>query len=180
VRALELDPGVALGRDALDREALDLLDGALEWRASGASPVDALALGERLGAADAFAAARWWTAVSDSGLREALRAAGRNADEGEVLAWLESSASAGRRAQGLAPEDPAARHALQQALVVTAERELERERRPERVGALLAEAAAVDGRAAPDPEADLDAWEALARALREDLGEAAPVTRPGR
>ncbi|HVS18780.1 MAG TPA: hypothetical protein VMT18_09300, partial [Planctomycetota bacterium] len=180
LRAIALEPGVAGERDALDREALDLLDGALEWRAQGPSPVDALALGERLAAADAGGAARWWTAVSDSELREALRAAGRLADETETQAWLETSVAAGRRALTLAPDDPAARHALQQALVVTAEREFERARRNDRVANLLAEAAAADGRPAPAPEAEIAVWEALARALREDLGEARPVTRPGR
>ena len=63
---------------------------------------------------------------------------------------------------------------------MTAERELERARRSDRLASLLAEAAAADGRPAPAPEAALAAWEALARSLREDLGEARPVTRPGR
>ncbi|HUR27676.1 MAG TPA: hypothetical protein VM509_05780, partial [Planctomycetota bacterium] len=44
VAGIAIRPSIAGVRDALDREAVDLLDGVLEWRASGASPVDPTAL----------------------------------------------------------------------------------------------------------------------------------------
>jgi hypothetical protein len=180
VRALALAPEVAVERDALDREALDLLDLALEWRARGESLVDALALGERLAAADPPRAAHWLASLADSELREALRAAGRGASEARTQAWLAASAEAARRALARQDDHAPARRALLQALLVAAERELAGERRPERAVELLAEAAALAGRPPPPPEAGLGTWEALAAALRAELGEAAPVTRPGR
>jgi hypothetical protein len=172
-------PAIAAQRDGLDREALDLLDGALEWRASGPSPVDALDFAARLLAADPGNAA-WPRAVSDSELREALRAAGRIAPESEVERWLDTSITAGRQAIELDPDGEASRHALAQALTIRAERLLAQDAGDlARAASLLEEAAPLAGLEPPSTP-DRQALEASAAALRGWLGEARPVNRPGR
>jgi hypothetical protein len=172
-------PSIAAVRDGLDREALDLLDGALEWRAAGPSPVGALELAARLLAADPGNAA-WPRAVSDSELREALRAAGRSAPEAEVERWLDTSIQAGRQALELDPEGEASRRALAQALTIRAERLLAREGSDlTQTAILLEEAAPLAGLEAPVGD-ERRALQSCAEALRGWLGEARPVNRPGR
>jgi hypothetical protein len=181
VRAVATSPSIAGLRDSLDREALDLLDGVLEARASGPSPVDALALGERLAAADIAGAASWLAAVADSELREALRAAGRGAPDADVDDYLARAAAAARRALEHAAGEAVAVRSLAQALVISAERALARDELDvAELRRWLTEAAGLVGSDPPGQEADREALEALARGLRSALGEAAPITRPGR
>ncbi len=171
-----LRPAVASARDGLDREALDLLDGSLEWRDSGASPVDVAALLDALERADP-GNAFWERSISDSELREALRADGR----GEIVEgdrYLRTSIAAARRALAIASGDDNA-HALAQPLTVLAERLLRRgdvlEARKS-----LAEAAPLLGQAAPGEDADAEVLKSFAVRLREALGAARPRFRPGR
>lgn len=176
VEAIGILPAVASARDGLDREAIDLLDGALEWRESGRSPVDPVALLQDLEAFDPGNAA-WARAVADSELREALRAEGRG-DPAEIDRYLESSITAARRAVAVGSGDDD-RRTLAQSLAVLAELRLQRKdaggaREP------LAEAAVLLGEAAPALDADLAALESLAATLRERLGAARPRFRPGR
>lgn len=179
VRAIGLLPAIAAVRDGLDREALDLLDGALEWRVAGPSPVDALDLAARLSVADPGNAV-WPRAVSDSELREALRAAGRKAPEADVERWLDASIRAGRQALELDPEGESTRRALAQGLTIRAERTLEADGGDLAVAAaLLAEASPLGGFEAP-MQTERAALQASAAALRAWLGEARPVNRPGR
>jgi tetratricopeptide (TPR) repeat protein len=171
--ALAIRPAVATARDGLDREAVDLLDGALEWRVEGASPVDVHDLAERLERADP-GNAFWLRSISDSELREALRADGR----GEVVEgdrYLRVSIDVARRALAVS-DDPDSRRALAQPLTILAERLLERGD-PEQARPLLAEAAPLQDEPPPEPAADLAA---LAAKLREKLGAARPRFRPGR
>ena len=65
VAGIALRPSIATLRDGLDREALDLLDGALEYRRGRPSPVEPLGLLERLEAADP-GNAFWPRAVSEA------------------------------------------------------------------------------------------------------------------
>ena len=190
-------PAVASARDGLDREALDLVDGVLEWRASGPSPVPAQELLAMLERADPVNPA-WARAVSDSELREALRFDGRStrtrrrevvvdgraatvdaplpAEEGDP--YMEASIAAARRALEL-DGSPESRRALAQAATVHAERLLER---GEAAGAgrLLAEAAPLLERDGPPEGAGLETLREVAARLRAELGEARPVARPGR
>ncbi len=197
--ALALRPSIGDVRDGLDREALDLVDGALEWTADGPSPVDPLVLCARLERA-APGDPRWAQAVADSALREGLRSDGRSTRTRAVPAALraadaqgdatvpeptvegdrdfEASIAAARRALAVADSD-ATRRTLAQSLATHAERLLLRERGAD-AAPLLREAARLLG-ADPVPEqADAAALGAAARALRERLGPARPVFRPGR
>lgn len=196
--ALEADVGLARGADGLGYEALDLVDKTLEWTELGASPVDALefaqALEERT-RPDPF----WVLAVSDSELREALRADGRNPvramrdtvdaegkpirmwmglpdDEGD--GYLQASIAVARRARAsvTSAEDI---KVVAQADTIWAERQLERDRLAG-VAEALSEAATLLGLAPPAPGADAAALRASAAGLRELLGEARPRWRIGR
>lgn len=176
VAGIAIRQSIADVRDALDREAVDLLDGALEWRRTGASPVDSAALARALSAADPDNP-RWARGISDSELREGLRADGR----GEPALgdrYLARAIEIARLAQG-ASAGEAERRALAQALAVDAERRLARAdfdgARPE-----LAEAASLLGVRAPESGGSDGEWVELAARLRERLGEARPVFRPGR
>lgn len=176
VEGLATRPASATARDGLDREALDLLDGSLEWRAEGPSPVDVPALLADLERADP-GNAFWPRSISDSMLREALRAEGRGeGTEGER--YLRLSIEAGRRALAVA-DDAESRRALAQAVTILAERLLEREDLDE-ARKSLAEAAPLLGEDPPDAAADAKALRDLAGALREKLGAARPRFRPGR
>lgn len=198
VEAAAIRARLAELRDGLGYDVLDLVDKILEWRATGPSPVDPLELLDRLEAA-APGTAFWAVAVSDSELREALRADGRNPERAERdsvdasgnsvrqvtgLPWAEGDAylaasiEAGRRALALATTD-AERKPLAQSATIRAERQLELGRL-EGVRAALAEAAAVLGLDPPPPDADADALRDAARRLRDLLGEARPRFRPGR
>lgn len=178
VRGIELRPEVEGVRDGLDREALDLLDGALEWRGEGPSPVLPLRLAERLSSL-VPGSALWMRSVSDSELREALRAAGRGEEDAVVEQYLDASIEAGRRAL-LLEDGPEERKALAQALTVLAERRLEGSEGSPGLAQLLSEAAPLQGLEPLPEDAAREALEALAARLREVLGEARPVTRPGR
>lgn len=197
-RAIATKPAIVSTRDGLDREVVDLVDQSLEWRESGASPVDALALLDQLQAADPTNAF-WPTSVSDSELREALRADGRDGrkvkqtlthpdgtkeevelafptKDGDV--YLAHSLDAARRLLKLG-DTPAHKRPLAQAANVCAERALERgdldlARRS------LTEAAPLLGFEPPAANADEAALTALAAQLRAQLGEARPIFRPGR
>jgi tetratricopeptide (TPR) repeat protein len=174
--AVAIRPAIASIRDGLDREPVDLVDGALEWRESGASPVDVPALVdqlERTAAGDAY----WVRAVSDSELREALRADGRGAIvEGDR--YLRVSIDVARRAAEIS-DDEETKRALAQPLTILAERLLKRGD-PSEARPWLAEAAPLVGEVPPAEDAGADALNGLAARLREKLGEARPRFRPGR
>jgi tetratricopeptide (TPR) repeat protein len=181
--------------DGLGYDGFDLVDKICEWRASGPSDVDPLALSARLAVLrprDPF----FDVALSDSQLREALRADGRNPvramrdtvdaagkpirmlmgmpdEEGDM--YLERALVLARRALPFAQSDEDEK-ALSQAATIKAERLLERGRL-DGVRAALAEAAPLLGAEAPAPEADL---RALAARFRAQLGEARPRWRAGR
>jgi hypothetical protein len=198
VHAVGDNPGLPAARDGLDCDVRDLIDRVLEWRESGPSPVAPLPLLDRLAAVapgDPF----WGNAISDSELREALRADGRNPQRAErdtvdaggkpirMLMglptaegddYLRAAIAAGRRAMPHAATDDD-RVPLAQADTIWAERMLERNRADD-VASVLAEAAALLRIAPPPPEADVDQLGRVAAQLRRRLGEARPVFRPGR
>jgi len=187
-------------RDGLDCDLYDLVDRILEWRESGPSRVDPLALLDRL---DAFApdSPLFAVAIGDALLREALRSDGRNPDRvmrdtvdaadrpiqmelgrptAEGDAQLAASLAVLRRAKSRLASD-ADRRALAQSDVVWAERQLERSR-ADGVRDALTEAAAlmnIDTPSADDLVPDA-AWSELAAKLRAQLGPARPRLRPGR
>jgi len=185
-------------RDGLGYDPLDLVDKVLEWRASGASPVDALELLDQL-EAEAPDTAFWALAVADSELREALRADGRNPDRVEKRtvdaagnpitmpmgrpteegdAYLQRSMRAAARA-GAGAATAEDRVVVAQSPTVWAERMLER---GQLTGVHAALRAAADVFGLPPPAADADAAQlrTLATELRSRLGEARPRQRPGR
>jgi len=176
VEGIAIRPAIAEVRDPLDREAVDLLDGALEWRESGPSPVEPLALLAELERADPGNPA-WARRVSDSELREGLRADGRGEPEiGDR--YLEQAIAAARRAVERSTED-ADRRALAQALSVHAERRMARAEF-EAARPLLVEVAGLLGEAAPAGTVSDGEQSELAARLRARLGEARPLIRPGR
>lgn len=196
--AVALHGGLAEVQDGLGYGVLDLVDKILEWRADGPSEVAPVALLDRLDEVapeDPF----WAVAVSDSALREALRADGRNPERrerptidagGDAItmpmglptelgdAYLEASIVAGRRAAARAPS-ASDRLPLAQSLTIFAERQFERGR-PEGVRDALAEAAPLLEVAPPAPDAPEPALRALCAQLRERLGPARPREREGR
>ena len=198
LQAVTLQPQLAGAQDGLGYDVLDLVDKILEWREPGPSPVDPLAWLDRIEAAapgDPF----WAIAISDSDLREALRADGRNPERAEQDtvdasgnpirmrmglptsegdAYLRASIAAGRRALSNAHTDED-RQAVAQADTIWAERMLERERL-DGVHEALAEAAALLGLVPPERAADARALRAAAAELRSRLGEARPRQRVGR
>jgi tetratricopeptide (TPR) repeat protein len=176
VEAIAIRPAIAGARDSLGREAVDLLDGALEWRAAGASPVDSLELARKLLEAEP-GNGEWALRISDSELREALRADGRGEPQvGER--YLERALEAARLALAADGSDES-RRALAQAANVAAERHLRRgELGPARER--LAEAAPLLGEEPPAAEAGAERLAELAGLLRERLGPARPIVRPGR
>jgi hypothetical protein len=184
--------------DGLGYDRLDLVDKIGEWRVTGPSPVDPLALAERL---DAVAPETpvWLVALSDIQLREALRADGRNPEKAmrdtvdagglpirmllglpneEGDAYLLRSIGLARRAlpRITSAED---RKSVAQAETIWAERNLERGR-SEGVAEALAEASAQMGLPALPSGADRATLEARAAELRGLLGEARPRWRAGR
>ncbi len=175
VEALKLSPAIHGTRDGLEREPIDLLDQSLEWRASGPSPVDAMKL---LGELEAAAPQNpfWPRALSDSELREARRAQHRDA-AGEALVYCQVAVTAARHARELA-DDEQSKHALLLPLSLEAELYLAKdELAPAR--APLFEVARELGLNMPgDP--DLAFCKQLLAQLRAQLGEAAPLNRPGR
>lgn len=198
VEAARASRSITSARDGLDRDVLDLVDQCLEWRASGASPVDALALLGQLDDAapgDPF----WAIAIADAELREALRADGRSESFGErELAradgsrvkervqlpneegdrYMKAAIEAAKRVRAFG-DTPELRRPLAQCATIWAERALLNGRLDEaRRGLELA--APLQGFEAPSASADSAALTALAAKLRAELGEARPVNRPGR
>lgn len=172
--AANLRPAIFGVRDGLEREAADLVDAVLEWRTSGPSPVDSRALLAAL-SAETRADTRWASAISDANLREALRAFGRGSNT-EAWAYLDVALEGARQALDSA-RDELARRATAQVLTILAERLLDGGRDADRARALTAldEAARL-----LELEAPTGGPEQLARTLRERLGPARPVFRPGR
>jgi hypothetical protein len=152
------------------------LDGALEWRESGPSPVDALQLVEEFQRVDPGNPA-WARRISDSELREGLRADGRGERELSDQYMLRSIAAA-RVAVGLSSEQEDTR-ALAQALSIHAER-LMAAAQFQAARPLLAEVARMLGEPAPGTGASDGELLEIASRLRAGLGEARPVVRPGR
>lgn len=190
VAGLGACPTVADARDGLDRDALDLVDGVLEWREQQKSSVDPIELAMRL-VRELPGEARWPLAVADSELREALRADGRSSivregengakvhvpsEEGDV--YMRASIAVGRIALQTS-DTPETRRRLAQSLTVHGERLLVRaddvNARP-----LLIEAAKLLGEEPVAAEANLDALREGAAKLRAMLGDARPVFRAGR
>ncbi len=192
-RALAMLPAIGDARDGLDREALDLVDGVLEWTAEGPSRVNTTAFADQLSRA-VPGETRWLLAIADSALREGLRADGRTGvrlprpeslrvaggpgaiDEPTELGdvWLADSIDVAQRAFAVR-DDATTRRYLAQSLAVQAERELVRGRESEAL-AHLEESARLLEEPAQTGESVFD----VARRLRERLGEARPITRPGR
>lgn len=193
-------------RDGLGYDAVDLVDKVLEWRIDGPSPVYAVTLLDRLGRAcegTPTGVAFWAAAVSDSALREALRADGRNAERRMADTvdaaglpirmemglptrlgdrYLAAAIATGERAANAAGAGDEERRVLAQALTIRAERELVRGR-TDGVEAALRRAAKVLNVELPGPPrggSRIDALRALVRPLRERLGPARPRMREGR
>jgi tetratricopeptide (TPR) repeat protein len=185
-------------KDGLGCDVFDLVDKIVEWRAKGAQPMPPLAL---LSALDKVAPADpfWAAAVSDSALREALRADGRSPERKERETvdaggkkitmlmglpneegdrWLRESIEAGRRAAQRAKTD-ADKLPLAQADTIWAERMLERNR-TDGVQEALVEAAGLMHVDPPAANADRAALSAVAAKLRGLLGDARPRLREGR
>jgi hypothetical protein len=175
-QAVVLEPEVVKARDGLDREAIDLVDASLEWRESGNSPVDAMALLDALEKADPKNAS-WARSISDSELREALRADGRE-DTAEGDRFLDVSIAAARRGVAIA-DDRENRRPLAQSLTVAGERRLDHGE-IDAARKFLGEAAPLMGLSAPAADAGEAALKELATALRKQLGAPRPVVRPGR
>ncbi len=185
-------------RDGLDREPLDLVDALVEWRADGASRVDALAVARELKAIDPGNSA-WDLAFSDAMLREALRADGRN-PERVMKDTVDAADRPIRMKMGLATvegdgylqvavklariaretrDDEEARHALAQCVTISAERGLERGWL-ERAWGELAESSPLVGVEARGGEPTMAKAEEWAKELRAKLGPARPRNRAGR
>ena len=179
VEAARLRPQIFGQRDGLEREAVDLIDGVLEWRTTGASAVDALAFtSDLIGAAGTDA--RWPSAISDAELREALRAFGRD-DPEEGFRYLRASGAAAHEAYQLEASEVCAR-AWAQVQTVWAEQLLARtpDSSLDEIALWLAGAARLLGLEVPVAGAGLDELRASATTLRARLGAARPVFRPGR
>lgn len=193
VDAASARPDAVFIGDGLSREAVDLVDGVLELRASGPSPVEPLAWLDRLAEVDAENS-DWPRLVSDAELREALRAVGR----GEPVvaeAYVRPAVDAARRAVALeaaqaeeAGEQPLdsgpSGRALAQAATVLAELLLEPEQPTEEA---LFEVRALIGEAGPHLDlgvsiqpVEAEGLRVVVSGLREALGVARPVLRPGR
>lgn len=183
VEAAALRPEIFTVRDGLDRAAVDLIDGVLEWRASGPSPVDALTWLEQFKtgfAKDDPADDEWLLAISDAELREGLRADGRGERE-LAERYLAAAIEAARLGAWTAHEfTPSGARTFAQAATIQAERFLADGGDRARIATLLWDAAEALGRAHPTIDAGLAEWKALAAELRAELGEARPVLRAGR
>src|SRR5262245_48778474 len=196
--AVEAQRDLSQVKDGLGMDVFDLVDRALEWRATGPSrvdPMELLASIEKHAPDTPFYAA----AISDALLREALRADGRNPvrkprrtvdaggnpitlpmglpnPEGDryLLASIEAGRVAAKRAQSRDDKVP-----LAQSLTIWAERGFERGDQ-KGVREALAEAAPLLDLPAPAAGADDAALRALTEQLRSQLGEARPRWRDGR
>jgi hypothetical protein len=175
VEALQLAPAVQGARDGLDREPLDLLDQSLEWRASGPSPVDAGKLLEELEAA-APQNPYWPRALSDSELREARRAQHRDAP-GEALVYCQVAVKAAQHARALLDDEDSRRAYL---LPLSLEAELSLAQDDFKAAAPLLEQLGRDLGLQVLENPTPESLKSFAAQVREKLGEAAPVNRPGR
>lgn len=176
VEAARIRPQALLQRDGLEREGVDLIDGVLELRARGRTPVDSQAWLAELERADP-GNAYWARSIGDAQLREAIRAYERKRLElgdWHIARGIEAARSA--RAIAAGAESDAA---LAQALTVFAERldahggDFAEQRRA------LEEAAGALGLERPSDAAP-EAWRRLREELRARLGPARPVFRAGR
>lgn len=177
VAIAQTDPTIVDVRDGLDRETVDLIDNALEYRIGRRSPVDALALLDRILAAHPQAAF-FASSIADAMLREGLRADGRS-DVAEGDRCMLAAIACAERGVAADPEDETAKITAAQCLTVEGERLLFRD---DLAGAASKfSAAAPHLGLAPLPEnADRATIDALASDLRTALGEARPRFRPGR
>jgi hypothetical protein len=185
-------PSVLDQRDGLDRDVPDLVDALIEWKGGHKSALDPIALAKRVADATKGSPAVV-LAVSDSLLREALRADGRigavpdappgspvPGEEGDE--YMRDSIAVARMALEIAGDGKDADEAktrLAQSLTIQAER-LIVQGDPDVARPLLSEAAGLLGIEVPGNEAGKDAWRALAVTLRTKLGPARPVFRLGR
>lgn len=199
VEAARLDAPVQGVRDGLGYDVLDLVDKTLEWRRSGPSSVDPVELLDRLDEAAGTGAPFWAIAVSDSALREALRADGRNTvrrlrrtvdaagepiemlmgvpnEEGDAL--LRASIVAARRAAARATTEED-RIPLAQSSTIWAERMFERGR-DDGAAEAIAEASATLGLEPLPAGAGPDLIQTRTAELRSRLGEPRPRWRDGR
>ncbi len=176
VEAARIRPQALAQRDGLDREGVDLIDGVLELRASGRTPVDSaawLADLERADPGNAF----WARSIGDAQLREAIRAYERQ--QLELGDWhMQRGISAARSARRLEAGDESDA-ALAQALTVLAERLAAHAGPFLQQRQALSEAAQVIGLPAPIGDSP-DVWDELRKLLRARLGPARPVFRAGR
>ncbi len=177
VEGIAIDPQIVDVRDALDREAIDLLDGALEYRIGRMSPVDPVALMIELERADS-GNSFWARSITDTLVREGLRSDGRGEPALGDQCFLRAIATA-EHAFLIDTEDEESRTLLAQTERSYAQRMLER-------GAFdvarrhLAAAATLAGVDPPGVDAAPEQLEELALLLAETIGSARPRFRPGR
>ncbi|MBL8859072.1 MAG: hypothetical protein JNL28_11235 [Planctomycetes bacterium] len=189
-RALRQAPSVLDSRDGLDRDVPDLIDALLEWRDGRKSSLQVIAVAESLAQAMPDNP-RPCLMVSDTALREGLRADGRSPrtavnDEGERVrlpseegdAYMRESIAVARMAVDIEANE-VTRTQLAQSLSVHAERRLVLGDTAE-AAPLLAEAAVLLGEEPPGLTSTQAALEETAALLRTKLGPARPVFRPGR
>lgn len=176
VEAARIRPQVVTQRDGLEREGVDLIDGVLEARAEGRTPVDGRAWLAEFESADP-GNPFWARSIADAQLREAIRAYERQQlDLGD---WhFAQGRDAARRARAT-QAGPESDRALAQVLTVFAERVAAHGGDERQARAALLEAAGVLGLEAPQ-DADSSGWAALRTTLRERLGPARPIFRAGR
>jgi hypothetical protein len=177
VEAARVRPEVVTQRDGLDREGVDLIDGVLEVRASGRTPVDGLAWLAELQSADP-ANPFWARSIADAQLRETIRAYERS--RFELGDWhVRQGIEAARQAQriGNLPEDA---QALAQVLVVYAERLDRRGEQPGLAAECVLEAASILDEVVSLTDFYEGEWRAVMAGLRERLGPARPAFRAGR
>jgi hypothetical protein len=175
VLALQRRKSILVLRDGLDREPLDLLDGALEERAAGPSPVETATLMMRLEATD-YGKDFWPRAMADSWLREALRAEGRGQQDA-FDECIRQSLHCARRALEL-DNRVENRRLLAQSATVLAESMIARVEAAHARNALRIAAPLLDEQA--PITLDLYDLSDIAARLRTQLGDARPIPRPGR
>lgn len=177
VRAAAEDASIVGVRDGLDRETVDLIDQALEFRIGRPSPVDSRRLVLAIQAAcpsNAF----FPRSIADAMLREALRADGKN-DSKEGDRCMLAAIDAAKQSLMLDAADEDSQLTLAQCCTVHAERVLPRDDTTTALE-MLRISAPLMGEEPPAADATKDALTALAAKLRESLGEARPRFRPGR
>lgn len=177
VAVAELDPSIFTTRDGLDRETVDLIDNALEYRIGRSSPVDAVAVLDRILAAQPTAS-YFAAAFADAMLREGLRADGKR-DFAEGDRCLRAAIECGTRALAADETDENAKLTAAQCLTIEGERLLARGE-VDAASAFFSRAAPLLGLEPLAADADRSRIDALAAELRSTLGDARPRFRPGR